>query len=64
MSSSTTVVRKRDGARYVTDLKPVKWPWHEHLGDCYLLRPAFWGGRAHYKTIAAFNREYVKEEDA
>lgn len=52
------VTRRRDGNRYYCDLKPVLWPGHAHLGDCYLLRPVGFLGRTHYKTIARFNREY------
>lgn len=50
-------VRIRDDAMYETDLKERIRPGFGHWGPCYLLTPV-WNGRTHYKTIAAFNREF------
>jgi hypothetical protein len=51
------VIRKRDGNRYSWDGKTCSWPRRGHMGDCVHLRP-YWDGRSHYKTLAAFLREY------
>jgi len=58
-TAAKLVTRRRDGNTYYCDFKPVLWPGLHHLGDCYLLRPEGYLGRAHYKTIAKFNREYI-----
>lgn len=58
----THFIRKRDGQRYTCDLRPVTWPKHEMVGPCYILRP-IWEGRAHYKSIKAFEHEYKRVED-
>lgn len=54
-------IRKRDGQRYTTSLQPVLRPGFSRWGPCYLLYPV-WEGRMHYKTIAAFDREFEKAE--
>jgi hypothetical protein len=53
--------RKRDGALYTTSLTVRRRPGFDHWGDCYRLVPV-WEGRTHYKTVAAFNREFVTLE--
>ena len=50
--------RKRDGALYSTSKIVCRRPGFNHWGDCYWLKP-IWEGRTHYKTVAAFNREFV-----
>ncbi|KGE68990.1 MULTISPECIES: hypothetical protein [Pseudomonas] len=50
--------RKRDGALYSTNQKVCRRPGWDHWGDCYHLVP-IWEGRSHYKTVEAFNREYL-----
>lgn len=54
--------RKRDGALYRCSLAVTRRPGFDHWGDCYLLHPV-WDGRTHYKTVVAFNREFVKEQE-
>ncbi|AYF87448.1 hypothetical protein D6Z43_09900 [Pseudomonas sp. DY-1] len=53
----STFRRKRDGALYRTDLVEREWPGWKTRGPCYVLRPV-WDGRTHYKTVAAFVREF------
>jgi len=50
--------RKHDGSLYSTNQIVCRRPGFNHWGDCYRLVP-FWEGRTHYKTVAAFNREFV-----
>lgn len=51
------VTRKKDKARYLTDMIPVHRPGYEHWGFCYVLEP-YWDGRTHYKTVKAFEKEF------
>jgi hypothetical protein len=57
----TQFIRKRDGGRYTCDLVSRDWPGHSQLGPCFLLRPV-WEGRTHYKTAAAFEREFTRAD--
>ncbi len=57
----TTFIRKRDSARYTTDLVERVWPGFARLGPSYYLQPQ-WDGRCHYKTVASFKREYKNED--
>jgi hypothetical protein len=57
----TQFIRKRDGARYTCDLVPRAWPNFSRRGPSYLLRPV-WEGRTHYKTVAAFDREFKRAD--
>jgi hypothetical protein len=56
-------IRKRDGRRYASDLKPVLRPGFNRWGPCCLLRP-LWEGGTHYKTVAAFEREFELAKEA
>lgn len=51
-----TFRRKRDGMLYLCSMTQTQHPKFD-WGPCYLLRPV-WEGRVHYKSVAAFEREY------
>jgi hypothetical protein len=49
----TKYVRKKDGQVYWSDLKPYR-----QEGYVYLV-PHWWGGRSHWKSLAAFKAQYT-----
>lgn len=49
-------IRKKDGLKYWTNLNTSN---HLAIGEAIYLKPQSWGGRSHWKSLAAFKAQYT-----